>query len=83
MRVLKDDRKWNKHTPISVLGITLLIFSMFLSIAGAAPFAYIPNTGDNTISMIDTSTDTILKLLVDLKQFIMELRLALMEKQYM
>jgi YVTN family beta-propeller protein len=61
MRILKIDRKWNKYTLISILGITLLLFSMFLSIAGAAPFAYIPNTGDNTLSVIDTSTDTIYK----------------------
>jgi YVTN family beta-propeller protein/cysteine-rich repeat protein len=29
------------------------------SVASAAPFAYVPNTGDNTLTVIDTATDTV------------------------
>jgi len=32
---------------------------MLVSITGAAPFAYISNIDDNTVSVIDTATDTV------------------------
>lgn len=59
MRPQNSDRKCNERAYVSFLGITLLVFSMLVSIAGAAPFVYIPNTGDNTVSIIDTATDTV------------------------
>ncbi|RPJ77943.1 MAG: YncE family protein, partial [Alphaproteobacteria bacterium] len=36
-----------------------LALVMLVSIAGAAPFAYITNNYDNNISVIDTATDTV------------------------
>src|SRR5271157_1336412 len=54
---------WNKiyhgHTPIKVLGITLLVFLMLMSVSGAVPFAYITNLGSNNVSVIDTATNKI------------------------
>jgi len=47
------------HALITVLGVTTLAFLMLANIAGAAPFAYISNYGDNTVSVIDTAIDTV------------------------
>jgi YVTN family beta-propeller protein len=32
---------------------------MMVSIVGAAPFVYVTNSGDNTVSVIDTATNTV------------------------
>ncbi len=42
-----------------VLGIMILVLFMLSNIAGASPFAYITNQGDNTVSVIDTATNTV------------------------
>lgn len=47
------------HTLIAVLGITALALLMLVGIAGAAPFAYISNVNDDTVSVIDTATNTV------------------------
>ena len=41
------------------LGITVLALLMLVSIAGAAPYAYITNGGSNTVSVIDTATNSV------------------------
>ena len=47
------------HALIKVLGIAVLAFIMLVGITGAAPYAYITNSGDNTVSVIDTATNTV------------------------
>ena len=44
------------HSFITIFGIMLFTLVILVSIAGAAPFAYIPNSGSNTVSVIDTAT---------------------------
>jgi hypothetical protein len=41
----------------SILGILALL--MLVNIAGASPFAYIPNAGDDNVSVVDTTKNTI------------------------
>jgi len=48
----------NKKLYSTVLASIAMIV-MLVSIAGAAPFAYVANGGDNTISVIDTATNTV------------------------
>ena len=52
-------RTHGRHAFIKVLGITALALFMLVSIAGAAPYAYITNGTDNTASVIDTATNTV------------------------
>lgn len=40
-------------------GASVLVFLALPAHASGAPFAYITNSGDNTVSVIDTSTDTV------------------------
>lgn len=47
------------HSLVTALGITVLALVMLMSITCAAPFAYIPNSKSNTVSVIDTATNTI------------------------
>ena len=47
------------HFLRKVLGITALVLLMQVGIAGAMPFAYIPNSGDNTVSVIDLATNNV------------------------
>jgi YVTN family beta-propeller protein len=42
-----------------ILGITALVLLMLVSIAGAAPFAYITNGDSNNVSVIDTVTNKV------------------------
>jgi len=56
---MKLDETRRVYSLIGVLGITLMFFLMFVSIAGANPYAYITNFGDNTVSVIDTATNKI------------------------
>lgn len=42
-----------------VFGVMLLEFLTMVSITGAAPFAYITNSGNNSVSVIDISTDIV------------------------
>ena len=44
---------------IKALGITALAFLMLISIAGAAPYVYITNIHDDTVTVIDTATNNI------------------------
>ncbi len=47
------------HTFKIALGITALALLMLVSIAGAAPFAYITNGDSNSVSVIDTATNKV------------------------
>src|ERR1035437_410068 len=53
------DRANIKHTFIKLLVFTVLAFLIIVSIAGAAPFAYIKSSLNNTVSVIDTATNNI------------------------
>ncbi len=56
MRKIKD----NKWLAIRiVIGITLFTLVLLAGSAGAAPYAYITNGQSNTVSVIDTATNTI------------------------
>ena len=43
----------------SIFLVSTAMILMLVSIVGAAPFAYITNSGSNNVSVIDTSTDTV------------------------
>jgi hypothetical protein len=49
----------NKQKLCSIALISMAMILMLMSIAGAAPYAYIPNSGSNNVSVIDTATNTI------------------------
>jgi YVTN family beta-propeller protein len=59
MQANKSDRMQRGHSFIKILGIAVLAVVMLMSIAGAAPFAYITNSGSNTVSVIDTATNKV------------------------
>lgn len=59
MKEIVCDKTHRIYTFIKVLGTTALVLFMLISIAGATPFAYITNWGSNTVSVIDTSTNTV------------------------
>jgi YVTN family beta-propeller protein len=43
----------------SAILASFIMIIMLVSIAGAAPFGYVPNFGNNTVSIIDTATNTV------------------------
>jgi len=45
---------------VHFLVLASMALLMLVSIAGAAPFAYITNQGDDSVSVIDTTTDTVI-----------------------
>ena len=49
----------NKQKLYSIALVSAAMILMLLSTAGAAPFAYITNINDNTVSVIDTATNNI------------------------
>jgi YVTN family beta-propeller protein len=49
----------NKHKLYSITLMSAAILLMLISIAGAAPFAYITNQNSNNITVIDTATNNI------------------------
>ena len=55
--------KWTKihkrNTFIKLLWISMIVFSMLMSISGAMPFAYITNAGSNSVSVIDIATNKV------------------------
>ena len=55
-------RAHGRHAFIKVLGITVLGFLMLVSLAGAVPYAYITNSGDDTISVINTALDKVIAI---------------------
>jgi YVTN family beta-propeller protein len=57
MKEMKRDKARRGYT--FILGIIVLALLMLVSIAGAVPYAYITNIGNNSVSVIDTETDTI------------------------
>ncbi|MCO5382660.1 PKD domain-containing protein [Methanosarcina sp. Z-7115] len=59
MKEIKSDEARRVYSLIGVLGITVLAFLMLVSIAGAAPYAYIPNLVDNNVSAVDTAAPKI------------------------
>ena len=58
MKEMKRDKARREYTLIMALGV-ILTFLMLVGMAGAVPFAYVVNSGDNTVSVIDTATDTV------------------------
>src|SRR5271169_5555580 len=58
-----EKMRWNKihkgHILINILGTAVLVFLILMSTSGALPFAYITNSGSNTVSVINTSTNKI------------------------
>ena len=44
---------------VAVLLLCAALLCVSAAAAQAAPFAYIPNAGDNTVSVIDTATNTV------------------------
>ncbi len=59
MEEMKSDETRRGHSLIGILGIVVLALLMLVSIAGAETFAYIANSGSNTVSVIDTATNTV------------------------
>ena len=49
----------SKQKLYSIVLVSTAMILMLTSIADTAPFAYIPNFGSNTVSVIDTGTDTV------------------------
>src|ERR1035437_9644431 len=49
----------NKQKLYSIALISAAMILMLVSIAGAAPFAYISNLGSNTVSVIDTANNIV------------------------
>ena len=49
----------NNKKLYSIALASIAMILMLVSIAGAAPYAYVPNSGDGTVSVIDTSTNTV------------------------
>jgi YVTN family beta-propeller protein len=49
----------NKHKLYSTALVSAAVILILASIAGAAPFAYVANEAGNTVSVIDTSTNTV------------------------
>ena len=47
----------NKLYSIALVSTAMIL--ILVSTAGAAPFAYITNTGSNNVSVIDTATDNV------------------------
>ncbi len=56
---MKRDETRRVYSLIGVLGITVTALLTLVNIAAAAPYAYITNFGDNTVSVIDTATNTV------------------------
>ena len=50
----------SKQKLYSIVIVSTAIILMMISIADAAPFAYITNTGSNNVSIIDTATNTVI-----------------------
>jgi len=59
MKEMKHDETQRDYALIRSLGIVMLVLLMLMSIAGAAPFAYITNNYASNISVIDTATNTV------------------------
>lgn len=57
---MKRNETQRGYALIGVLGITVLKLLMLVSIAGAAPFAYITNLNSNTVSVVDTATNSVI-----------------------
>jgi len=49
----------NKHKLYSIALVSTAMILMLASIASAAPFAYVTNEGSNSVSVIDTATNTV------------------------
>jgi YVTN family beta-propeller protein len=61
MKEITCNKPYRKHTLLKAFGITILAFLLLVSIAGAAPFAYVIN-GDlpSGINIIDTATNKVI-----------------------
>ena len=59
MEKITSIKTYRGHALIKILGLMALVLLMLVSIAGASPFAYITNTFDNNVSVIDTATNNV------------------------
>ena len=59
MRQVTNNKASRGHTLLKALGITILTLLILVSIAGAEPYAYITNTGSNTVSVIDIAINKV------------------------
>lgn len=59
MNLTPSKKTYNWSVLIRILGIMTLAFVTSVSIAGATSFAYITNQQDDTVSVVDTTTDTV------------------------
>ena len=62
MKEMKRDETRKEHTLIKVLGITAVALLMLVSIAEAAPFAYITDDYSN-VTVVDTATNTVTSII--------------------
>src|SRR3990170_3787634 len=63
-RTAERNGKWSRFLPAGIrLGGLVTLLSVWMALhavpAQAGPFAYIPNDGSNTVSVIDTATNTV------------------------
>jgi YVTN family beta-propeller protein len=58
MKEMKRDKARRGYT--FILGIMVLALLMLVSIAGAAPYAYVTNYGSSTVSIIDTASNAVI-----------------------
>jgi YVTN family beta-propeller protein len=59
MKEITFYKKCHGSTLIKVFGILTLVLLVQVNSAGAGPFAYIANWGSNSVSVIDTATNTV------------------------
>ena len=59
MREIKRDKACKGHALMMVLGLMALVLNISVIITDAAPYAYITNSGNNTVSVIDTATNNV------------------------
>ena len=59
MKEMTLDKKCRGNTPMKILCMMTLTLLMLVNIAGAAPFAYITNMGNNTTSVIDIANNNV------------------------
>ena len=59
MKKMRWDKIHKEYNSITRFGGAVLVLLMLMSASGAVPFAYITNSGSNTVSVIDTATNKI------------------------
>ncbi|AKB19431.1 disaggregatase related repeat-containing protein [Methanosarcina sp. WWM596] len=59
MKEKKRDETQRGYALIRILGLPMLVLLMLASVAGANPYAYITDSDDDKVSVIDTTTNTV------------------------